>query len=85
MYYSASTNRSNGGVQSDVVAFLLVDRKCYVDYLALSTLGVGDFGSIRQATFSANLPLVVKRFHHCGDSRLQRFRQRLFTVDGVSI
>ena len=72
--HSASTGRTNGDVQSDLIAFLSVVQKCDVDYLpatwqpALSTLGVGGSGTISQSTFLTNKPLAFKRFHHPEDS-----------------
>jgi len=71
---SASTNRSKGDVQNDLIAFLAIVQKCNVSYLpitwqpALSTLGVGSSGTISQSTFDTNMPLAFKRYHDSGDS-----------------
>jgi len=73
-HYSASTNRSNGDVQCDLISFLSIVQPCNVDYLpitwqpALSTIGVGGSGKISQSTFIADMPLAFKRFHDSGDS-----------------
>ena len=72
--YSASASRTNGDVQSDLIAFLSIIQKCDVDYLpitwqpALSTLGEGGSGTISQSTFITDKPLAFKRFHHSEDS-----------------
>ena len=72
--YSASTGRTNGDVQSDLIAFLSIVQKCDVDYLpitwqsALSTLGVGGSGTISQSTFITDKPLAFKRFRQSEDS-----------------
>ena len=71
--YSASASRTNGDVQSDLIAFLSIVQKSDVEYLpitwqpALSTLGVGGSGTISQSTFITEKPLAFKRFHHSDD------------------
>jgi hypothetical protein len=71
--YSASTNRTNGSLENDLIAFLSIVQKCNIDYLpitwqpALSTLGTGGSGTITQSTFIIDMPLAFKRFHD-GDS-----------------
>ena len=68
--YSASTSSTNHVVQSDLIAFLSIVQECDVDYLpitwqpALSTLGVGGSGTIRQSTFMTKKPLAFKQFHN---------------------
>ena len=72
--YSASTNRTNRVVQSDLIAFLSIVQNCNVDYLsitwqpALQTLGAGGSGTISQSTFMAEKPLAFKRFHDSENS-----------------
>jgi serine/threonine protein kinase len=72
--YSASTNRYNGDLQWDLIAFLAVVQKCNVDFLriawqpALDILGQGGSGTISQSTFITDMPLAFKRFHEGGDS-----------------
>ena len=72
--YSASASRTNGDVQSDLIAFLSIVQKCDVEYLpmtwqpALGTLGEGGSGTISQSTYLAGRPLAFKRFHHSEDS-----------------
>ena len=72
--HSASASRTNGGVQSDLIAFLSIVQKCHVDFLpitwqpALDPLGVGGSGTISQSTFITGKPLAFKRFHHSEDS-----------------
>ena len=67
--HSASASRTNGDIQSDLIAFLSIVQKCDVDYLpitwqpALNTLGVGASGTISQSTFITEKPLAFKRFH----------------------
>ena len=62
--YSASTSRTNGNVQNDLIAFLSIVQKCDVDYLpitwqpALSALGVGGSATISQSAFIAGKPLA---------------------------
>jgi len=71
---SASTNRSNGDDQNDLIKFLSVAQKYNIEYLpitwqpTLSTLGVGGSAMISQSTFITNMPLAFKRFHEPGDS-----------------
>ena len=68
--HSASASRTNGDVQSDLIAFLSIVQKCDVGYLpitwqpALCTLGEGGSGKISQSTFITGKPLAFKRFHH---------------------
>jgi len=72
--YSASTNRSNGDVQRDLIAFLSVVQKCNVNFLpitwqpTLGILGKGSSGTISQSTFTSDMPLAFKRFNQDGDS-----------------
>jgi hypothetical protein len=72
-HYSASTNRTHGNVQSDLITFLSIVQKYNVDYLpitwqpALTALGVGGSGTINQSTFIADMPLAFKRFHDDSD------------------
>ncbi|KAF8245666.1 kinase-like protein [Wilcoxina mikolae CBS 423.85] len=72
--YSASTNRYNGDLQWDLIAFLAVVQKCNVGFHpiawqpALDILGKGGSGTISQSTFTTDMPLAFKRFHEGGDS-----------------
>jgi serine/threonine protein kinase len=67
--YSASTDRTSGDLQSDLIDFLSIVQKCNVDYLpitwqpALGNIGHGGSGMISQSTFSTDMPLAFKRFH----------------------
>jgi len=67
--YSASTNRTNGDLQCDLIAFLSIVQRYNVDYLpitwqpTLSNVGVGGSGTISQSTFITDMPLAFKRFH----------------------
>ena len=71
-YHSASTNHTNGDLQSDLIAFLSIVQKYNLDYLpitwqpALGALGVGGSGTISQSTFMTDMPLAFKRFHSLG-------------------
>jgi len=72
--YSASTNRINGDLQSDLIAFLSIVQQCKVGYLpimwqpALSPLGAGGSATISQSTFVTDMPLAFKRFRDSGDA-----------------
>jgi hypothetical protein len=71
-YHSASTNHTNGDLQTDLITFLSIVQKYNLDYLpitwqpALGALGVGGSGTISQSTFMTDMPLAFKRFHSLG-------------------
>ncbi|KAF8538086.1 hypothetical protein BDD12DRAFT_911052 [Trichophaea hybrida] len=73
-HYSASTNRTYGNHQNDLIAFLSIVQKCHIDFLnitwqpSLSILGQGGTGIVSQSTFNGEMSLAFKRFQDSGDS-----------------
>jgi len=72
-YSAASTNLTNGDLQSDLIAFISIVQTCNVDFIpitwqpALDDLGKGGSGTISQSTFNSHLPLAFKRYHEDSD------------------